>query len=145
MADDMIHIDQPTLNRLKTQYVDLLTDLDTRLASYQWDSGDPASTVRLGDPFKLRLGGAEFTEAVGLASALDVVRKNLTGRFDTVYTNASNLRWGLQYLLEDSDAVEHLNTMTSADFESFIPTENTTPDPGAGGGGGRGGGQGSGS
>ena len=146
MADDMIKIDQPTLERLKTQYTNLLADMDKRLASYQWNTVAPTSKLQLSDPLRLRLGGADFTEAVGLANALEGVRKNLTERFDTTYTNTSNLRWGLQYLLEDSEAVEGLNKMTATDFDSFIPTDNVTSN-GTGGvtGGGGGTGRGSGS
>lgn len=124
-TDFTIKIDEATLRRLKTEYGALIEDMDTRLANYQWDGGEPNSTLVLGEPFPLRLGGAEFTAAVGLVKALDVVRKNLTGRFDTVYTNASNLYWGLQFLLEDSDAVEHLTDMTAQQFDQFIPTDST--------------------
>ncbi|MGF7239062.1 MAG: hypothetical protein ACQSGP_29525 [Frankia sp.] len=120
-----IKIDEPTLKRLKTEYGSLISDMDTRLANYQWDSGEPKSTLILGEPFPMHLGGADFTEAVGLANALDVVRKNLTGRFDTVYTNASDLYWGLQFLLADSDAVENLAKMTAQQFDQFIPTDTT--------------------
>jgi hypothetical protein len=126
-----IKIDEPTLQRLRTEYGDLLEDMDTRLADYQWDSGETYSDLTLGDQFPLSLGGAEFAQAVKLAKELDKVRKNLTGRFDTVYSNASNLYWGLQSLLEDTDAVEHLNQMTAEEFSEFIPTE-TTQGPGDG-------------
>ncbi len=124
MAENIV-IDEPTLTRLKNKYQALLDDIDLRMTNYTWGT-NPDSQISLGDAFPLRLGGAGFTEAVNLAKDLEKVRTNLTGRIDTTYTNATNLRWGLQYLLDDSSAVEHLNTLTAAEFESFIPTSTSS-------------------
>ncbi|WP_261556597.1 hypothetical protein [Frankia tisae] len=126
---DTIVIDESTLTKLRDKYVGLLDEIDTRLVNYKWGD-NPDSQLTLGDAFPLRLGGGQFAEAVSLASDLDHVRQRLTGRIDSTYTNATNLRWGLQYLLEDSDAVEHLNTMTGEEFESFIPTSSASPGDG---------------
>ncbi len=132
---ETIVIDEATLTSLRDKYAGLLDEIDTRLVNYKWGD-NPDSQLTLGDAFPLRLGGDSFTEAVGLAKDLDSVRQKLTGRIDATYTNATNLRWGLQYLLEDTDAVEHLTTMTGEEFESFIPTSTSTPGDGGGNGGG---------
>lgn len=124
MADDyVIKIDEPTLKRLVTKYGNMIGDMDTRLANYQWDRGEPKSTLILSDPFALHLGGADFTQAGNLANALDVVRKNLVNRFDTVYSNAADLYWGLQFLLADSNATEHLASMTAQQFDQYLPAD----------------------
>jgi hypothetical protein len=128
----VIKIDEPTLKRLETKYGNMIGDMDTRLANYQWDGGEPNSTLTLSDPFPMRLGGADFTQAEGLANALDKVRQNLVNRFDTVYENGSDLYWGLQFLLADSNATENLATMTAQQFDGYIPTDSTQGSSGDG-------------
>ncbi|KPM56537.1 hypothetical protein CcI49_00920 [Frankia sp. CcI49] len=124
-----IRMDETALRDRMKEYIGLLDDIDRRSSTFQWGP-DAVSTLALGAPFPLRLGGSGFTEAVGLAQNFERVRQNLVERVNTVYTNTSNLRWGLEYLLADSDAVESANasTLTGTLFDSFMPSQTTTPD-----------------
>ncbi|CAO5147337.1 conserved hypothetical protein [Frankia sp. AiPs1] len=131
MAENIV-IDEPTLIGLRNKYQGLLDDIDTRMTDYQWGT-NPDSRLSLGDEFTLRLGGADFVEAVGLAKDLGKIREKLAGRVDSTYSDATNLRWGLEYLLQDTDAVEHLTTMSAQEFQSFIPVSTTSATEGSGG------------
>ncbi|SNQ46307.1 conserved hypothetical protein [Frankia canadensis] len=134
MAENIV-IDEATLTRLKTEYATLLDDIDTRMSTYKWGNS-PGSRLNLDEQFPLRLGGADFAAAVSLAKDLEKIRQNLTGRIGDTYTNASNLRWGLEYLLADTNHIEPLNKMTAEEFESYIPTSTTTPGSGSSSGSG---------
>ncbi|MCK9904847.1 hypothetical protein CC117_27360 [Parafrankia colletiae] len=125
-----IKISGKTLETLRQQYGDQSAAIETRLAVYPWAPGNVRATVALAEPLPLRLGGAGFTAGVGLAKAIELVRKNIGERLDTVWTNSDDLNWGLQFLLENSKAVEGFNTMTAAEFESYIPAGSASPVPG---------------
>ncbi|CUU56044.1 hypothetical protein Ga0074812_106299 [Parafrankia irregularis] len=140
MGDEFtIVVDEATLKRLKGEYQALLTDIDLRMNYYKWT---PQSTtaVSLGTAFPLRLGGSGFTEAVGLAQGVELVRQNLVERVNNLYTHATNLRWGLEYLLEEAERTEgeNVTTMTAGEFSSYMPGESSTTGAGTTGLGGAG-------
>ncbi|OAA29204.1 hypothetical protein UG55_100315 [Frankia sp. EI5c] len=137
-----IEVTEQTLQSLRKEYEGLLAEIGDRLATHAWSSGAPALSLRR--PFPLWLGGAQFTEAVELASALGDLREQIVGRVSSTYSNTSSLYWGLEFLLTDSEAVEELSTLTAAEFEAFIPIGGAQPT-GGGAGGGAGGGSGAGS
>jgi hypothetical protein len=119
----VIQIDHATLERLLGEYTALVDELDRRRGFYQWGSGGKDVILSLKQPFLLNLGGGDFVEAGRLGTALDTLRQGLVKRLDHVHGHSTAIRWGLQYLLDDSQATEdgHLKTMKAGEFSSYFP------------------------
>ncbi|EFC80118.1 hypothetical protein [Parafrankia sp. EUN1f] len=132
MGDEFtIVVDEATLKRLKGEYQTLLNDIDLRMNYFKW-TPESTTTVSLGTAFPLRLGGSGFTEAVGLAQGVELVRQNLVERVNNLYTHATNLRWGLEYLLEEAERTEgeNVTTMTAGEFSSYMPGDTSSTGAG---------------
>jgi len=127
-----IQIDGDNLTRLKGEYANLIASIEKRLGQFTWS---PTASAYISGPFPLYLGGSGFEAGNLLSQNIETARGKLVTRLGTTYTNAYQLRWGLEFILEDSKALEELNGMSADEFAAFIPTTTPTPPgatPGAG-------------
>jgi len=121
MKNDPIVINQDYLQKLQTKYTGQVDDIDKMYGKVYAYGTLPGTHVDFTRPFTLSLGGANFTEAQDMAGALDGTRSGLAGRFKSARGEIYTLEYGIKFLLADSDATEQLSTLSSEQFEYFMP------------------------
>jgi len=125
MENDPIVINESYLQAQETQYAGQVDDID-KLSGKVFPYGNlTASHVDFTKPFGVALGGANFTEAQDMLTAVDGVRSGLADRFKSGRGELYTLEYGIKFLLADSNAVEDLSTLNSEQFEYFMPTVGT--------------------
>ncbi|MGW1062322.1 hypothetical protein [Micromonospora rubida] len=121
MKNNPIVINEEYLRTLQTAYATQVDSIDAVYGKVYAYGNLPGSNVDMTKPLPMRLGGAAFTEAVEAVAALDGVRSGLAGRFASARGELHALEYGVKFLLADSDAVEQLTTLSSEQFEYFMP------------------------
>lgn len=124
MQNDPIVINESYLHTLQTTYAGQVDDIDSMYGKVYAYGALPESHVDITKPFTLRLGGANFTEAQDLVGRIDAVRSGLAARFKSGRGELYTLEYGIKFLLADSDATEQLSTLSSEQFEYFMPTSS---------------------
>jgi hypothetical protein len=121
MQNNPIVINEEYLKKLQREYaelVDQLEKLDRKVYRY---GNLPESNVDITQQFKLRFGGAKFSEGLEAATRINEIREGLVQRLKRVRAELYTLEHGVKFLLNDSDAVEQLTTLSSEQFEYFMP------------------------
>lgn len=122
MQNDPIVINETYLQHLQTTYTDQVDDIDRLYGKVYPYGALPESSVDITKPFTMKLGGANFNEAIDLVTAIDGVRSGVAGRFKSGRGEIYTLEFGIKFLLADADATEQLNTLSAEQFEYFMPT-----------------------
>ena len=130
MAAQNIQIDESHLNTLRDQYKGYTDDIKKRATTaFPWTT---ATEINMDAAFTTRLGNSAFNSGQKLTGAIEAVRQNLFGRMQATYTDTYDVYAGIVNLLKDTDAVEHLNTLTGDQFDSYIPTSPPSLGTGTG-------------
>jgi hypothetical protein len=106
------------LQKEYTGHVDLIDKIIGKVVAY---GTQPDSRFDVTQPIPLRLGGKGFDEAIAVNAKIELIRQGLVDRFKTTRTEIHHLDYGIRFLLADSDAVEQVTTLTSQQFEYFMP------------------------
>jgi hypothetical protein len=126
VANDPIVINQTYLQSLQKKYTDEVDDIDGMYGKVYAYGSLPGSHVDVTKPFKVNLGGANFSEATDMTGALDATRSGLAGRFKSARGQLYTMEYGIKFLLADSDATEQLGTLTADQWNYFMPTTTGT-------------------
>ena len=127
MKNDPIIINSDSLGKLATKYQVIVGDIDTRVGKgYKWGT-DPESFANVATTtLPLRLGGADFTEGVGLANVLETVRTGLVSRLKSVRKTTEDLGYALTWLVQDTNSTEDYANLTASDFQYYIPQSSSS-------------------
>lgn len=115
-----IAIDGTNMQRLAVEYDNIAKAIKARAGNYTWPDG---STSNLSGPFPVALGSS--VAAADLTKKLTDLRTALFERLKTTHSNAVAMSQGLTTILADAATLEHLNTMTAAEFSAAIPVAYT--------------------
>ncbi|WP_432990137.1 hypothetical protein [Dactylosporangium sp. CA-233914] len=121
MKNDPIVINQAYLQGLQTKYTNQVNDIDGMYGKVFPYGSQPGAHMDITKPFTLRLGGANFVEAQDDVAVLDQTRSGLASRLKSARGELYTLEYGIKFLLADSDATEHLSTLSADQFEYFMP------------------------
>lgn len=124
MKNDPIVINEAYLHTLQTTYAGQVDDIDGMYGKVYAFGSLPESHVDMTQPLTLRLGGSGFTEAQELGKRIDGVRSGVAARFKSGRGELYTLEYGIKFLLADSDATEQLSTLSSEQWEYFMPTSS---------------------
>jgi|SRR4051794_22833814 hypothetical protein len=128
MKNNPIIINEANLQRLETKYAAMVTAIDNARGKVTKWGTTPESQANVSKPpLPLYIGGAHFDEGSDLRNAVEKVRSGLVERLTGARKDIEDLQYAVKWLLADSFAVEHLSTLTSADFRHFIPTSTSPP------------------
>ena len=121
MPVNQIIVSEEFLRNLQREYAGYVEILDKTVGKVVAYGVEDGSRVDITQPIPVRLGGKGFDEAVTINGKIEVIRQGLVDRCKKTRTELHHLDYGLQFLLADSDAVEDISTLTSQQFEYFIP------------------------
>ena len=110
-------------------------------AKYESDSYD-LSTGPLSEEVRIKPGGPAFAAGQDLKKNANLVRNNFNTRATQFNQQSGFLRNGLTSLLDNSEKIETLNTMSAEDFGYYVEESASGGGNSAGGGGGASGGGG---
>jgi len=126
VANDPIVINEIYLQQLQKKYADDVDGIDGMYGKVYSYGTLPASDVDITKPFKVNLGGANFSEATDMTGALESTRSGLTARFKSARDQLKTLEYGIKFLLADSDATEQLGTLSADQWNYFMPPTTGT-------------------
>ncbi|NBE80120.1 hypothetical protein [Micromonospora rubida] len=121
MKNNPIVINEEYLKKLQKTYSDQVDSIDELYGKVFKYGNLPESNVDLTKPFVMRLGGANFSEAVDVVASIDGVRSGVAGRIKSARGEIYTLEHGVKFLLADSEATEQLSTLSAEQFEYFMP------------------------
>jgi hypothetical protein len=139
MPDNTITINESYLLDRIRNYTDYENESDDRLQSFLWQPVAGGSVQgNLSVELPLKLGAASFSPASDLVTNAGAVRTNFLTRMTAFNEQSGFLRNGLQSLLDNSETIESLNTMTADEFGSYVDETSSgssssgpAPAPGA--------------
>ncbi|MGC4807650.1 hypothetical protein [Micromonospora sp. DT233] len=121
MKNESIVIREDFLKNLQVTYAGQVDSIDKVYGKFYKYGNLVESEVDMTKPFKVRLGGANFSEAVEAVTSLNTVQAGLAARFKSARDEIYILENGVLFLISDAEAVEELNTLSAEQFEYFMP------------------------
>jgi hypothetical protein len=127
---DPIVIDHNELQILSNSWGQRQRDAEDRQSEFNWGTQSPVTTSasptgkargNLGIQWTTKLGVAGYAPGNTMSDKIEGIRKNLAERIKEFGDHAYELHWGLDNLMNDSEACEHFNTMTADNFNAEFP------------------------
>lgn len=125
-----ITIGRPQIQTLVTEYERIGTDANIRTGPFKSDV-DPVLTVDLSETPPLLAGPSWYSSGQLLRKQTKAAYTELHTRASAATKQATDLQYGLQFILDDADRTESLNDLTVEQFEGHVPDSGTTGSTGS--------------
>ena len=122
---DKITINEAYLKSRITDFTNYEADSADRSTNFTWTASDPSLAVHSvsgnlsADP-QIRAGAAAFQPTADLVAGAKAVQTNFSTRMSQFNEQSGFLADGLQALVDNSQHIEDLNTMTADDFGYYV-------------------------
>jgi hypothetical protein len=100
-----------------------------RSAAYAW-GGTGSVPMDLSADTQMKFGGPNFVPGFNMNKAANAVRGNFSTRMMSFNEQSGFLNVGLKALLDDSENIESLNTVSADDFEYYVDETATATNGG---------------
>jgi hypothetical protein len=120
VANDPIVINEAYLQQLQLTYAFNVAELDALDGKVFKYGTLPDANVDYTKPFRLSVGGANFSEAIDMTGTLETTRSGLGARLKSAHDHLRTMQYGIQFLLADSTATEQLSTLTADQWNYFM-------------------------
>jgi len=117
---EQITIGRPQIQTLVTEYEGLRNDANIHTGPFKSDV-DPVLTIDLSAPPVVLTGPSWYPSGQLLKKQTKVVYTEVHTRAKAVTKQATDLQYGLQFILDDSERTESLNDMSAEQFEAHVP------------------------